>query len=251
MLSANKMNRDNIRSSILATSIAEIVTLPICTIKTNYQTNLNYKSGREVVKNIWHEYGLKGFYNASFVAILSQTISTSTKFTFYKYFGSLRQTKLNDIPNNILNGIASGSLSSIFVHPIDVWKIHWQTNDKLLPQLKNDGLRILYRGYSKSLTKNIILTSIIFPTYDFYFYYIQNVLWSSFLSSITATCILQPIDYLKIRHITGKSLYLENAGLLDNMKYYYRGFHLNLTRVVPHFVMTMVLIEWFKNNFFS
>jgi hypothetical protein len=244
------MNTNNFISSILATTIAEILTLPICTTKTNYQTNLKYKSAKEAFLSIYQEHGVKGLYKASFIAMLSQTVSTSTKFTFYSYFKMIRQTKQNDIFHNMLNGMVSGILSSIFVHPIDVVKVHQQNNIKFLSELRAYGPTIFYRGYSKSLIKNIILTSIIFPVYDFYMYYIQNIFWASALSSITTTFILHPIDYLKIRHIAGQSLYLENTGIKSNLIYYYRGFHLNLARVVPHFVMTMVLIEWFKTKLF-
>lgn len=243
------MTQRDFHASFLSTAIAEIITLPICTVKTNYQTNLTYKSISTVCTDIFKKRGWWGFYNSSMVAVISQCVSTSTKFTFYTYLKSIRNSKPNDIFNNGINGMIAGAISSVFVHPIDVVKIHKQTDMKFIPELKNIGIGLFYRGYSKSLSKNIILTSIIFPTYDFYKYYIYNTLIASLLSSITTTIILQPIDYLKIRHIAGVPLYLENGSVRDNIKYYYRGFHINLARVIPHFMITMYLIEVFKEKF--
>jgi len=237
--------------SFLATAIAEIVTLPICTVKTNYQTNLAYKSVSDVCRDTFRKRGLWGFYNSSAVALASQTVSTSTKFTSYMYLRSVRNIGPRDIFNNMINGMIAGFVSSICVHPIDVIKIHKQTAVKFIPELKKIGPSLFYRGYSKSLGKNIILTSIIFPTYDFYKYYIHHTLLASGLSSITTTLILQPIDYLKIRHISGQKLYLKNGSMTDNLKYYYRGFHINLARVIPHFMITMYLIELFKERLFD
>lgn len=50
--------------SSLGTGVAEILTLPICTIKTNYQ-NTNKVSILETISQIRSNYGIRGFYNAS------------------------------------------------------------------------------------------------------------------------------------------------------------------------------------------
>ena len=234
--------------SSIATIIAEILTLPICTVKTIYQTNLKYKSIIDVCKVTYKNRGLLGFYNASLPAIASQTVSTSTKFTSYMFLRSVRHIAPDDIMNNIINGIGAGIISSVFTHPFDVIKIHKQNGLSFSYELKRHGLSLFYRGWSKSLSKSIILTSIIFPMYDFYKFKIKNILVAAALSSITATVILQPIDYLKVRHISGEKLYQSNMGLISTIRYFYRGFHVNLSRVIPHFTITMSLIDLFKNN---
>lgn len=243
------MNILNIFSSSVSTIFAEIITLPICTIKTNYQTDLKYKSVIDVTKNIYGTRGFYGFYNSSGSAIASQVVSTSTKFTFYNYIQKLRNTDQSDIKNNIINGSLSGIFSSMFTHPFDVLKVHQQNNLSFKNEIKNKGFSILYRGYSKSLFKNTVLTSLIFPFYDFYKSMFNNTIVASGLSSITVSMFLHPLDLLKIRHISNQSLYVPYNGLSNFIKYYYRGLHINLLRIVPHFMITMTMTEWIKNMY--
>ena len=77
--------------SSIGTGISEIVTLPICTIKTNFQ-NTNSISIISTIKDIYLREGFKSFYKASFPAIFSQIFSTSSKYVLYRY-----------IDNNTLN----------------------------------------------------------------------------------------------------------------------------------------------------
>lgn len=233
-------------SSSSATSIAELLTIPICTIKTNYQTNLNYKSFIHVTKDIYKSRGIYGFYSASLSAMMAQIVSTSTKYTSYSYIKNIRNTEKHDLKNNILNGALGGSIASIFSHPFDVVKIHQQSNIKFIPELRSVGPMILYRGYSKTFTKNILLTSLIFPFYDFYHSKTDNIVIASVLSSLTVTLIIQPVDYLKVRHISNQQLYINFDSLYTNLKYYYRGVHINLLRVIPHFIVTMFVTDRIK-----
>ena len=63
------------------------------------------------------------------------------------------------------------------------------------------------------------------------------------LAALTSTIIIQPLDYLKTRHIYGQSLY---EGGFKNLSSYYKGLSLNLMRIVPHFMITMLMIEYLK-----
>lgn len=242
------MSHIDLVSSAIGTLIAEIVTLPICTIKTNYQTHLHYKSVFDVYKNIMNTHGIRGFYSALYSSLFSQMTSTATKFTFYNYVKKIRDTQQKDLKNNILNGAIGGIMSSVIVHPIDVCKVHQQNNMSFSYELRKIGPSLLYRGYSKSLMKNICLTSLIFPFYDFYTAKFNNLFIASILSSITATFILHPIDYLKIRHISGQHLYLNFSNIPSRFKYYYRGLHINLLRIIPHFMTTMFITEYIKKS---
>ena len=236
-------------SSAIGTAVAEIITLPICTIKTNYQTHLHYKSIFHTYKNIMNTYGIRGFYSALYSSLFSQVASTATKFTFYSYIKNLRNTQQKDIKNNILNGAIGGIMSSIIVHPTDVCKVHQQNNMSFINELRKIGPSLMYRGYSKSLAKNIFLTALIYPFYDFYTATFSNFFIAAILSSITVTLILHPIDYLKIRHISGQNLYLDYSSIPIYFKYYYRGLHINLIRIIPHFMITMFITENIKKKY--
>lgn len=235
-------------SSSISTIFAEMATIPICTVKTIYQTDLTHKSVIDVTKKIYYQRGLYGFYNSWGSAISSQIVSTSTKFTFYNLIKKKRNTAQSDLKNNIINGSLSGVMSSLFTHPVDVIKVHQQNNLSVLSEYNKTGVSLFYRGFSKSLLKSILLTSLIFPFYDLYKSKLNNTFISAGLSSITVALLLHPLDYLKIRHISNKNLYMNNYNLLTNLKYYYRGLHINLLRIIPNFAITMTMTEWIKDK---
>jgi len=54
---------------------------------------------------------------------------------------------------------------------------------------------------------------------------------------------MHPVDYLKTRHMAGLNLYSGWNPLI-----YYRGLSINLMRIVPHFMITMGVIEWMKEE---
>jgi len=229
-------NLNNLYASLTATAIAEIITLPICTLKTNLQ-NSNQTSIKKLSLDIYKKHGLKFFYNASFPAIMGQMISTSSKYTIYKF---LTTNEKNPIKNKFVNGMIGGIGSSLITHPLDVVKIHMQMKYNFMNILRNEGLKIFYRGYSKTFTKITISSSCFFPIYDTINEKIKNPVIASTLSGFISAIIMHPADYLKTRHISGKPLY---QGL--NPMIYYKGLSLNLLRIVPHFMITMSLIEYF------
>ena len=228
-----------------------MLTLPICTAKTNYQTDLQYKSIFDVCKNIFNTRGIYGFYSASLPAIGSQIISTASKYTFYNFIKNYRNTQSGDIQNNILNGAVGGVGASLFSHPLDVLKIHRQNNVPFMQEFNKVGFPLIYRGYSKTLIRSIMVTSLIFPFYDFYKSKCDNIFVAAALSALTGTAFLHPVDNLKVRHIAGQSLYLNFGNISGNIKYYYRGVHVNLLRVMPHFIITMYITEQIKKQFAS
>jgi hypothetical protein len=139
----------------------------------------------------------------------------------------------------MLAGLSAGITASTITHPIDVAKIHLQMNQPFISVLKEKGVILLYRGYSKSLAKVSISSSCFFPIYDTIKDQHYPPIVASFLSAIISTTLMQPIDYMKVRHIYGLSYF---NGF--NPVTYFRGLSLNLLRVVPHFMITMSLIEY-------
>lgn len=250
-------------ASASSACIAEIITFPICTLKTNYQ-NTNGASIIKIFQNIWNKHGICGFYNASRWGIFSQMLSTSTKYTWY-------QTLKNTIPNKFLAGVCSGILASLMTHPIDVIKIHYQMRTPFRPELKKHGLSLFYRGYSKTLIKSSIGSLCFFPLYDTFNGYIDNSSIAAMMSSVVSTIILQPIDYMKTRQIYGNFMFFQtnsidilskigiklftkntinnlqinhtNVNFIYKVLPYFKGLSLNLGRVVPHFVITMTFID--------
>lgn len=234
----------NLLSSGLAVGVSEIVTLPICTVKTHYQNN-SIITIPEAIKFIFNQHGWRGFYNASLPAVGSQIIATSTKYTMYR---SLNDT---EFPTNqhlsphgarMCNGVISGFTSSIITHPLDVTRIYWQMKTPLMGAIQNQGIKILYRGYSKSIGKIFLGSALYFPLYDYFItHQTSNILTASLGSAVVSTLIIHPVDFLKTRQMYGQPLFFG-----WNPRPYYRGLTLSLTRICPHFMITMSIIEALK-----
>jgi Mitochondrial carrier protein len=232
----------NMVASATSTGLAELLTLPLCTIKTNYQ-NTDSRSIISTTKALYSDGGICRFYSASVPAITSQILSTSTKYVGYEYFKAQAEKKQNSfgfrIPN-FMCGIASGILSSLFTHPVDAIKISLQMSKGSLMVFKQDP-RALYRGYSKTLGKVVVGSSLFLPLHDAILPLVGNsALPASFFSALISTSIVHPLDYLKTRHIYGLPFW---QGW--NPRTYYKGFCVNVLRIVPHFVITMSLIPPF------
>lgn len=233
-------NKNNLFPSIIGTLSAEILTLPICTIKTVYQNNPQYKSIECAIKDIKFKSGYKGFIQASPHAILSQLVSTSTKYTFYHKIKEFRQTESNDIMSNSINGLVGGILGSIFSHPIDVWKNYTQRNEYF--NWKTVNPQLYYQGYMASIYKNAVLYSCLFPLYDYYKSKFDNILISSILTTISVSAIIQPFDYYKTIKMAGNDVKFTKSTIFQ----FRRGFNLLLLRSIPHFFITMAITEKVK-----
>ena len=227
---------DNIVPSVLGTLTAEILTLPICTVKTIYQNNKLlsiYQTINLIIKNS----GYKGFIQASRPAIASQIISTSTKFSFYTIIKEKRKTESTDLLSNSINGMLGGILGSIFSHPVDVWKNYLQRNEVF--DWKSFNRKLYYQGYSASIYKNIVLYSCLFPIYDYYKTKFNSIYVSSICTTLTVSLLIQPFDYYKTVKMAG----INNKILLKDFS---RGFGLLLARSIPHFLITMTITEKLK-----
>lgn len=233
-------NFERIGTVAFATLLAEIITQPICTVKTNYQ--ISKMTTFQTTKYIHNSFGLKGFFMASKPAIISQILSTTSKFTIYEKLKEHRHTEKNDLFNNSINGIISGIIGCTITHPVDVWKNFNQRGQSMTNYLKssvktNTLIPSLYRGYSGSLGKNIILYSSLFPLNDYFKDKFGSTMISAPLTTIIMCMVLQPIDYYKTVVMAGQK-----------PTNFFRGTHLIIGRSIPHFFLTMYLTEIFRDK---
>jgi len=230
--------KQNLAISGFAVAVAELITLPICTVKTIYQTT-HATSIKSTIKDLYTHRGVKGFYDASPPAVVGQIVSTSTKYALYRLIESWKLP----YSNKATNGMMSGVVSTLMTHPLDVVRVHWQKGVPL--KVKKEGFGIFYRGYSKSFAKVICASSLFLPLFDMIKEQNYNPVVASSVSAVISTTAMQPLDYLKTRHIAGNVLF---QGW--NPRPYYKGLSLNLLRVVPHFVITMTLIDVIQKGCF-
>ncbi len=220
--------------SSVAASAAEITTLPIATVKTNYQNTIR-QSIPTLTRQIWAHHGFRGFYNSSWIAMSSQVLSTTSKYTWYNVLK-------HQVPNKFVAGGIAGALASVITHPLDVIKVHQQMHTPFLPELRRLGPSLFYRGYSKTFSKYTISSVFYYPLYDTFNTYMSTIP-AALLSSIFSTLLIQPIDYMKIRHINGQPWFHGYSPIP-----YFKGTTLNLARAVPQFTIAMAIIEWLRGQ---
>ena len=240
--------------SLIGTFIAEMATLPICTVKTIYQTQTagQFKTIFDTAKSIYNANGISGFYVASIPAVASQMFSTSAKYTMYKYI--CNHYNGNKYVNNTIGCI----FISLCTHPLDCIKANMQKSsgattglvnatglvqknihvfrEYVVPKIKTDGYRFLYGGYSKTLTKVVISAPLFFPLSETLTDITGSTVFGPMAAATIGTICMQPIDYLKTRQMCDRKLSLWQGW---NPTPYFRGLTLNLMRVVPHFTIVM------------
>jgi hypothetical protein len=167
-------------------------------------------------------------------------MSTTTKFSFYRYLSQIRETKKSDIIQNSINGVLGGLAGSVICHPIDVYKNYTQRGANYFEELRIKKHKILYQGYSQTILKNIALYSILYPTYDYYYSKTNSSTISAIGTTITVGFVTQPFDYLKTRYTAGIYTY--------RIKDLYKGFGIMLMRNIPNFLITMSIINFLNEK---
>jgi hypothetical protein len=246
MSDLNNNHFKNILSSAFGTLIAEIVTIPICTLKTVYQNNFQFTIQQTFTHIYNQNKSYRGFFQASGPSIISQIISTSSKYSAYEYIKSVRgNSEKGDIVNNSINGIIGGLMGSIITHPFDLWKNFVQRNESYIHHLRFNSIykdrfitRGLYQGYSGSLAKNIVLYASLFPLLDFYESKTDHFWLASVATTVSVSLIIQPFDYYKVVKMSG----------IKSIQNPMRGFTLLLSRSIPHLFITMSITKYFQNK---
>jgi hypothetical protein len=237
--------------------IAELVTQPVCTTKTVYQTST--MTIPETIKKIYQEGKLSAFFRASNPALLSQGFSSCSKIYLYKRVSY----ELRDHPNiNILKpfiGSAAGCLGGLITQPIDVYKTNKQMNGNFniktyINLVKTKGYKELYRGYTAGIGKNVSLYFCLFPMNDIFkskfddvtqYKHLNNTL-AGLVASPIGSLVASPIEYARIKMIANKTNFsVFYRELLKDKKQIYRGYTLTVARGAPHFAIVMGITSYF------
>lgn len=217
------MVESKILASSIGVSVAEILTLPICTIKTQYQQG-SVVSIKDSIREIYNRSGILGFYRASVPAVSLQIFNSTYKVSMFETIR--REYNLNSTKNLIIAGMFSSVSCVILVHPIDYLRACLQVGNK--PRLNN-----CYTGLSQALYKGFLAGGLYLPLRRILMEkYSDMESWKiGIISAAVSTTIVQPFDYFKNYLMTNKK------GSVINLKKAYRGYSLNMARVIPHFVI--------------
>jgi hypothetical protein len=224
---------------------AEIISQPLYSIKTNYQTS-NNKSITNAAKKIYNTKGIFGFYNAISTAIFARIVSAFIKFLIYGELKYYRNTRDDDILNNMLNGVLCGSISSIFVHPIDTVTNNLQRFKNI--KTINFSIKMLYGGFSQTLLRNAMLYSILFPLFDYCNHMTNNVILACIMTSLTSSTILQPVEYIRTRYMAGM---YEKTWSNYNYKILFKGWRITTLANISHFTLAMSIAKFMNEKYIN
>lgn len=248
--------------SMVGAGLAEVVTFPICTLRTRYVSDEGHAFGR--VRDLFRHMMTHGsrrnaFWSGCFPAVVSQMVSTGSKFTLFWMLKDWRRTPTStrpiDLANNMVNGMVSGVVGGLLVHPFDVWKTHRQRPEvSFRCELNRHGSLMLWRGAYATISKSIILYGLLFPIYELNKHLLANhshrhnrgrhwfdVSMASVGTTVVTTMITQSVEYWKLRRMAGQPVY-------QSGKQMYRGYSLTLARAIPHFLITTSAIEFLLSS---
>lgn len=223
--------------------LAELITAPICTFKTVFQTEgLTFSKSFQF---IYSKHGVLGFFRSYPLASFNQIISQSSKYTIYFYLQNYRSQHQSDkeinIKSKICDGIISSAIVTSFSHPMDVIKTIIQRNESIFGEFKKYGIKRFYFGLDKSWMKMVVGGCCFMPIYDYSLQYFQNPFYASILTALVSSSIVHPFDYMK-------TLKMANKSIPFNISLFYKGISLQYSRIIPHFVITMCATEYLKNK---
>lgn len=261
-----------------ASSVAELVTLPLDTIRINVQNN--QIRPKQAIKNIYNDLGVMGFYRSVIPSVLRSGSSTGIRLGLYQYM--LKHNEMN-ISKPILGGIC-GLTSQLISMPFDVIKsqIQGQIGITAKNQLtmsyrlkhiwSNYGIKGFYKGYWQIAQRSCIISSIQGPLYftlhdeilpnnifvnDFLNYWKLSATYSyhsisAILTTLTVTSVVYPIDLCKtiaMNNYNKYSSYHIIKELINNngISSIYRGITISFIRALPHFWLTTAILQSLKS----
>lgn len=226
------MNHKSILPAIIGSSTAELITLPICTLKTVYQ------SGKydiiTAISNIYSKRGILGFYSGSTPAILAQIFASTYKLILFDRISGYMPH--GDI-FTILAGIIASMTCVFFTNPIDYLRVSYQMGNSI-------SLKGIYRGLYPNLAKGLVGGATFLPIRKILInHYPEVETWKMGLcSAVISTTIVHPLDYFKT-YLMSSSERGINKSLIRNP---YKGLSLNLLRIIPHFVIMTETMDHVK-----
>lgn len=234
------MQKDIVHSAA-GTVAAEMLTQPICALKTNYQVaQVSASTLRGVARDMYARAGWRGFYAGCAPAVAGQVLATTSKYSLYRCFQRLASGSGSypSVTTNVAAGVAAGIGGSLLTHPFEVAKILRQRQVPLREEFARSGARLLYRAYSKSLAKTCVGSALFLPMYDAFRAHVSSAALAGMWTAVIATTAMHPLDYLRVRQVSGLPVFVG-----WNPALYFRGLSVHLMRVVPHFAVTMAVID--------
>ncbi|KAJ2825557.1 hypothetical protein IWW50_002795 [Coemansia erecta] len=270
-----------------AACAANFFTHPLDLLKVRLQTMHGASGGlAAVVRAVYAERGVLGFYNGMSAAVLRQMTYSMARFAAYEELKKRMSSADGTLPfyRMALAGVAAGAVGGVCGTPADIVLVRLQ-NDGALPaaQRRNyrnalDGLvRIaraegaggLFKGAAPNVSRAMLMTGAQLCSYDAFKelllatrYFGENLLLhfsASLLSGFVATTITSPFDVVKTRVMNAQkgSPYrnLVQAMVLivreEGVRALYKGWTPSFVRMAPQTILTFVFLEQFRSVYWD
>lgn len=259
-------------SGSVAGLAAAVAVCPLDVVKTRMQVQLPRKRAFEIIKSIYTESGVRGFYSGLTPLLIGYLPSWAIYFSVYQ---SLLQNSERGQLSYIGSATAAGVCSTLATNPL------WMIKTRLMAQnhtsavqyngfldavtriYRNEGVRAFYKGLGASLL-GLPHVAIHFHIYESLKRYLEDrgkleshsnaVLVASIFSKVVASTLTYPHEVVRAHMQTalGKSTgILQTAKMLYGQagwRVFYAGLGTNICRAVPASAVTLVTFEFVAHD---
>nr|XP_004039368.1 mitochondrial carrier protein, putative [Ichthyophthirius multifiliis]EGR34064.1 mitochondrial carrier protein, putative [Ichthyophthirius multifiliis] len=225
-------------SGAIAGAVSTLMLYPMENLKTRLQTNKQNKSMYQIVKQVYKNEDIIGFYKGMTPMLIGNFISYGIYFFWYQFFKDLMKIQNGDNVGYLKASFLSGIITTIGTNPFWVVQTRMilghenfiQTVEKMF---KNEGINSLFRGLSASLI--LVINPIIqFIAYEYLKARLSQsqIIKSKFLlfficgaiSKAIATFITYPYQVIRtFQHIDKNKKFLSISDILKSI-YQQQGF---------------------------
>jgi hypothetical protein len=214
---------NGLKDGFISSFTSATITQPFQVVSTNMIVNAQRKTSLvAVVKNIYKNEGIFGFYRGFTAATLKNCIGSSVYFACLEHFTQLlkrnKKYKLNSLSINIISAAIARTCQVITVCPLNVIKTRFEVSgfnsynnviDAFRKIYHMEGFAGYFKGIKSMLIKEIPYSSAFYTTYEYSkrkvhaMLGIRNVQLNSAISSLIAvgllTVITNPLEVIRTR----------------------------------------------------
>eukprot|EP00667_Euglena_gracilis_P016357 EG_transcript_17106 len=270
----------------IASCVAEVVTLPLDTIKVRIQVQTNaphdhpFRGLSDAFARTYREEGPAGLFRGLKPALLRQSTYGSVRLALYDPLKSLLSAgSCTSFACNVAAGMLSGAVAAGVFNPTDLVKVRMQSDPdggryrSLLGAFRQivelEGVRGLYKGVFPTVQRAAIVSAAELCTYDLFetlclaYLSLESPLLVHLLAALcaglVATVVSSPADVIKSRlmsqpiALNGKGLYyrgswdcLRQTTAAEGYGALWRGFWPNYLRLGPYAIVMFLVLEQLK-----
>ncbi|PIA15103.1 putative mitochondrial dicarboxylate carrier [Coemansia reversa NRRL 1564] len=272
-----------------AACAANFFTHPLDLLKVRLQTAKGAASGNglaHVVKGIYTEQGVLGFYNGISAAVLRQMTYSMARFATYESLKKHMSNSDGTLPfyRMAAAGVTAGAVGGICGTPAEIVLVRLQ-NDGSLPVEKRrnyknafdglfritreEGTKGLFKGAVPNVSRSMLMCGAQLCSYDLFKELLLSTPYfsegmplhfsASFLAGFVATTITSPFDVVKTRIMNAGpvSPYKNLAHALvvivreEGPSALYKGWTPSFVRMAPQTILTFIFLEQFRELYWS